>query len=948
MNFLKSVVRLLGVSVALFVIPTLTTPINARTPATTSKAEKSTTASTQASLNLADFGAVGDGVTNDGPAFQAALDQLLTSGGGTLFVPAGRYLISTPVAKDFSALNDGAIKIHGVPSTTMPAPPSAPGNELSQGLNLPSEIIIATGLDHAAFTLANLNELSFEHLTFIGRATEFDDAIITLYLTGIDNAKIHHCEFYGLSAITPSSVYGAGNIVRTVQSELTIELSVFLGCTANSGAYGAVVESLHWKKISISNSIFLDYGTRPGFFSKTGLAAPLSWIDIGNASATSPEDPRREVVIRDTFLDEGGWVGISAFPQRWGPTSRIDLLYISGLKMNVSNLGTNGHYLFDMANIMVENSHYGWSHNAYAALDLYRSENVILDRLTCIDHADRIRVDSQTGRLTVVNSIYGGLDSAAQVTNVVNTAPAEDPVQYVRQRFVSALGRQPDPAAHFYWSDALLRCGTNSECITEKKSNLNQYLGQAPQANFAINGTVVDQNGVPVSSAAVNLTGSQTFATVTTSEGKFRFAKLPTSGAYTVTVTKQGHNIASQNLIHPATDATVVFQAQQIYSITGRILRANGTPLSGVTVQLAQPSTSSVLTDANGNYSFAQLPAGQSYTVTPSLQDFQFTPASLTFQNLSSNQTANFTGAKSIVEITGKVVNELGGPLGGVTVVLSGSRSAEATTNLQGTFTFSALPVNGSYTITVSKKHYTFAPSSRSVVNPTDNLSVEFQGRLNLHSITGRITRVDGKGISGVNVGLTQSTTVSAVTDANGNYSFENLPAGASYKVIPSSSEFVFTPVEVVLGELSSNQVVNFTGKLIPKLMTLEASNYLVALDSVTFVSQPFSTSRTFGSGGDGITRLAIFAQNIEPGVTASQMTVVTEDSAGNLYPLNLEFVGDVPGLSWLKQLNIKLSNTLPTGECLKLRLTVAGVASNDSQICIASAPSANMTITPY
>lgn len=942
MKFLKFVVRLLCLSVTLVVVPFITSQISAKTPGTTNKVNKPTTASGQASLNVKDFGAVGDGVTNDGPAFQAALDQLLVSGGGTLFVPAGRYFVGTPVAKDFSSLSDGGVKIHGVPSTTMPAPPSAPGNELSQGLNLPSEIIIATGSDHVAFTLANLAELSFEHLTFIGRPTEVNDALITLYLTNIDKAKIHHCEFYGLSSITPSPVLGGGNIVRAVQSELTIELSVFLGCTGNSGAYGAVVENLFWRKFSISNSIFLDYGIRPGFFSKTGLAAPLSWIDIGNSSATTPEDPRREFVVRDTFLDEGGWVGISAFPYRWGPTGRIDLLYISGLKMNVSNVATNGHYLFDIANIMVENSHYGWSHNAYAALDLYRSENIILDRLTCIAHADRIRVDSLTGRLTVVNSVYGGLDSEAQVTNVVNTTPEEDPVQYVRQRFLSVVGRQPDPAAHFYWSDVMLRCGENDECVAQRQSELNQYLGQEPQTDFAINGTVVDQDGDPLSNAAVKLSGSQAFATTTNSEGKFRFARLPTSGAYTVTVTKQDYVIPSQNFIHPVADATVVFQAQLGYSITGRIARANGSPLSGVTIQLAQSPATSVVTDANGNYSFTELPAGQNYTVTPSLQDFAFTPESLTFQNLSSNQTANFTGAKTIVDITGTVANEPGGPLGGVTVELSGSQSGEATTNLQGSFTFTGLPVNGSYTVAVSKKNYTFTPASRSVVNPVDDVSFEFQGRLNLHSITGRIARLDGKGISGVNVGLTQSSTASTVTDVNGNYSFADLPAGGSYRVIPSLNGFVFNPVEVTLHDLSSDQIINFTGKLKPKLLTLEASDFLVALDSVTFVSQPFSTASSFGSGGDGITRLAIFAENLEPGVTPSEMTVVAEDSAGNLYPLNLEYVGEVPGLSWLRQLNIRLSHRLPAGECLELKLTVAGVVSNDSQFCIAGPPSAN------
>src|SRR6185369_8043897 len=52
-------------------------------------------------LNLADFGAVGDGVADNGPAFQSAIDALAAAGGGTLLVPAGKFLVATPVVKDF-------------------------------------------------------------------------------------------------------------------------------------------------------------------------------------------------------------------------------------------------------------------------------------------------------------------------------------------------------------------------------------------------------------------------------------------------------------------------------------------------------------------------------------------------------------------------------------------------------------------------------------------------------------------------------------------------------------------------------------------------------------------------------------------------------------------------------------------------------------------------------
>lgn len=49
-------------------------------------------------VSVKDFGAVGNGVADDTAAFQAAIDSLpksgLTNGGGTIFIPAGNYLIT--------------------------------------------------------------------------------------------------------------------------------------------------------------------------------------------------------------------------------------------------------------------------------------------------------------------------------------------------------------------------------------------------------------------------------------------------------------------------------------------------------------------------------------------------------------------------------------------------------------------------------------------------------------------------------------------------------------------------------------------------------------------------------------------------------------------------------------------------------------------------------------
>lgn len=50
-------------------------------------------------------------------------------------------------------------------------------------------------------------------------------------------------------------------------------------------------------------------------------------------------------------------------------------------------------------------------------------------------------------------------------------------------------------------------------------------------------------------------------------------------------------------------------------------------------------------TDANGNYSFTNLAEGGSYTIIPFKTNYVFSPQSLTFTNLSVNQTADFAAS---------------------------------------------------------------------------------------------------------------------------------------------------------------------------------------------------------------------------------------------------------------------------------------------------------------
>ncbi|HYK20830.1 MAG TPA: glycosyl hydrolase family 28-related protein, partial [Pyrinomonadaceae bacterium] len=482
-------------------------------------------------FNLHNFGAVGDGVADDGPAFQKALNALAGAGGGTLFIPEGKYAIATPVFKDFTA-TASSITIMGVESLTPVAPPTALGSELAEELHLLSEVYPRTGATQTAISIVGLRSLVIKDIAFIGTQEVNTDAAVTLLLTDVEKAQIKHSEFYGLATLV-----GYGAVVKAVRSDLEIAQCKFLGSTGNSGVYTPIVENTDWLGVTVLDTTFLDYGNRDGFYSKTGLAAPISWINIGNAAPPTNDSPRREVVLRNVFLDEGGWWGLSVLPYRYNsPSAPIDLIYITGLVMNVSNFGQFGHQIYDARRVFIENSSYGWSHNAAAAIALNNISTAILDHLNCVADADHIYADSRTEELTVINSTYAELLSSAKKTNTINTeTDEEDPVQYVRGRFVTAIGREPDAAAHFYWSDLLIHCDGDLPCNDGVKEALNNYLASSPASTFGISGRILDTQGLPFNDVTITLSGSQSVSTTPDSDGYYHFNNLPTSGRYSIT-----------------------------------------------------------------------------------------------------------------------------------------------------------------------------------------------------------------------------------------------------------------------------------------------------------------------------------------------------------------------------------------------------------------------------
>jgi len=70
-------------------------------------------------INVKDFGAVGDGVTDDGPAFRLARDYVESNGGGVIYVPSGEYMFSSSESKEIRLITSTGGQVQTVRSAIL-------------------------------------------------------------------------------------------------------------------------------------------------------------------------------------------------------------------------------------------------------------------------------------------------------------------------------------------------------------------------------------------------------------------------------------------------------------------------------------------------------------------------------------------------------------------------------------------------------------------------------------------------------------------------------------------------------------------------------------------------------------------------------------------------------------------------------------------------------------
>jgi YVTN family beta-propeller protein len=89
--------------------------------------------------------------------------------------------------------------------------------------------------------------------------------------------------------------------------------------------------------------------------------------------------------------------------------------------------------------------------------------------------------------------------------------------------------------------------------------------------------------------------------------------------------------------------------------------------------------------------------------------------------DVDNNGVLNDDEPRTTVQLRGRVLNSTGVGVAGVTITLSGSQSANATTDVNGNVVFNLVSMSGSATLTPSQGANSFGPASQTFTSPTTN-----------------------------------------------------------------------------------------------------------------------------------------------------------------------------------------------------------------------------------
>ena len=124
------------------------------------------------------------------------------------------------------------------------------------------------------------------------------------------------------------------------------------------------------------------------------------------------------------------------------------------------------------------------------------------------------------------------------------------------------------------------------------------------------------------------------------------------------------------------------------------------------------------------------------------------------------------------------------------------------------------------------------------------------------------------------------------------------------------------------------------------RVFTQTASERAIALDSVTFVRDPFLATTSNNFSGDRRTRVMLFSPNLTlfPGDDFSKITARAETSLHAIYPLTVEFAGQLAQPNSLIEIVFRIPDEISTNDSFWVTICYREAASNRVLIVLKTA----------
>lgn len=565
------------------------------------------------------------------------------------------------------------------------------------------------------------------------------------------------------------------------------------------------------------------------------------------------------------------------------------------------------------------------------------------------------------GQSVTANILIGANGTIQGQVIGVGGGPLADITVYLRTSAGQSLSTLSGTGGNFAFNDVppgnytlqaydpASNTGASAAVTVTQGGTSTQNLTLGGGAN--ITGTITGPSGVSVASLPVALTintasGPQNFTTTSSSSGGFNFTNVP-QGAFTVTVqASSGYSgFSGGNLSIAGENAVVNVNLIQAGSIKGTVLKSDGkTPASGIQVQIyGQPNNiyqqsliATVQTDANGNFSSAQVPVGSFTVVAQNLADGDEGVVTGTIATANQQVTVQVTlSGEGTLNIT--VLNSNGQPDVGANISVGApfNRNYTATSSQQGTATIDNV-LAGSLQVSATDPTTRLSATKQVTLAAGATQSVTLQLQASA-TIAGHVYAPDGETpVAGARLtiygtGTILTTDYGTTTGADGSYQFTGIQLGVYNLVVLDSNK--------VLRAYAPGLTVTSNGQLLTQDITFSgigtvqgtvtnpdgsaAANISVQVDSSSKLGGVFNVATDSGGNykatGVPVGGFSVNAENTAQGYGGSASGTITSD--GDVEIVNIQMVSNV----------VQLTKTLTDANDFKFDVQKDGTIGNGS-----------------